>query len=104
MDVSDGNVNSDGLYCECDITATITDLYSDMAMTPANNPLLFLNNSSLVEFLATSCGLNLIESQLKTKAATLWNNTVSNVIDTPSNVMGKVTEAMDSVIFSFLGL
>jgi hypothetical protein len=104
MDVSDGNVNSDGLYCECDVTASITDLYSDVAMTPANNPILFMNNTSLVDFLATACGLNLIQSQLKTKASMLWNNTISNIKDTPSNVIGKVTEAMDEAIFSFLGL
>ena len=104
MDVADGNVNSDGLYTEVDITATITDLYSDMAMTPANNPLLFLNNTSLVNFLGTTCGLNLIQSQLKEKVSMIWNNTVANVKDTPSNIMDNITQSIDNVIMSFTGL
>lgn len=104
MDVGDGNVNSDGLYTEVDVTATITDLYSDMAMTPANNPLLFLNNTSLVNFLGTTCGLNLIQSQLTEKVSMIWNNTVSNVKDTPSNIMDNITQSIDNVIMSFTGL
>ena len=104
MDVTDGNVNSDGLYTEIDVTATITDLYSDMAMTPANNPMLFLNNSSLVNFLGTTCGLNLINSQLEEKVSMIWNNTVSNVKDTPSNVMNNITQSIDNIIMSFTGL
>lgn len=104
MDVTDGNVNSDGLYTEVDVTATITDLYSDMAMTPANNPLLFLNNTSLVNFLGTTCGLNLIQSQLKEKASMIWNNTVSNIKDTPSNVMDNITQSIDNIIMNFTGL
>ena len=104
MDVTDGNVNSDGLYTEVDITATITDLYSDMAMTPANNPLLFLNNTSLVNFLGTTCGLNLIQSQLKEKASLIWNNTISNIKDTPSNVMDNITQNIDNIIMNFTGL
>ena len=104
MDVTDGNVNSDGLYTEIDVTATITDLYSDMAMTPANNPMLFLNNSSLVNFLGTTCGLNLINSQLKEKVSMVWNNTVANIKDTPSNVMDNITQGIDDIIMKFTGL
>ena len=104
MDVTDGNVNSDGLYTEIDVTATITDLYSDMSMTPANNPMLFLNNSSLVNFLGTTCGLNLINSQLKEKVSMIWNNTVSNIKDTPSNVMDNITQGIDDILMKFTGL
>ena len=104
MDVTDGNVNSDGLYTEIDVTATITDLYSDMAMTPANNPMLFLNNSSLVNFLGTTCGLNLINSQLKEKVSMVWNNTVANIKDTTSNVMDNITQGIDDIIMKFTGL
>lgn len=102
--VSEGNVNNDGLYTEVDVNVTITELYSDMALSPANNPALFLNNSSLVEFLATSCGLDLLESQLDEKVSMLWNQTVELISDMPSTVMGKITEKMDEALLSFIGI
>ena len=96
--------NIDGLPTEMDVTINIADLYSDLAMTPSNNPVLFVNNSSLVEYLGTTCGLNLIDSQFSTKVSNLWNNIKNAVTDIPDNAISKVTEAMDEAIYSFTGL
>ena len=96
--------NIDGLPTEMDVTINIADLYSDLAMTPSNNPVLFVNNSSLVEYLGTTCGLNLIDSQFSTKISNLWNNIKNAVTDIPDNAISKVTEAMDDAIYSFTGL
>lgn len=96
--------NMDGLPTEMDVTLNIADLYSDLSMTPSNNPVLFVNNSSLVEYLGTTCGLNLIDSQFSTKVSNLWNNIKNAVTDIPDNAISKVTEAMDEAIYSFTGL
>ena len=83
---------------------SITDLYSDMALTPANNPILFANNSSLVEFLATTCGLDLVAPQLSTKVSNLWNSSVNFISNIPKAAIGKVTENFDRLIASITGL
>ena len=98
------NRNVDGLCQEMTITLGITDLYSDLTMTPASNPVLFCNNSSLIEYLAINCGLDLIDSQFSTKASLVWNNLKNSVTDIPDNVMSKVGEEMDDMIYKFTGL
>ena len=96
--------NADGMSTEVTVTLTIADLYSDMALAPANDPLMFVNNSSLVEFLATTCGLDLVEPQLKTKVSNLWNTSKSFVKDIPKTAMGKVSENFDRIAAAFTGL
>lgn len=96
--------NVDGLSTEVSVSISIADLYSDMALTPGNNPILFANNSSLVEYLGTTCGLDLVDPQLTTKVSNIWNNAVSLVQDIPKTAMGTVTESFDRVISAFNGL
>ena len=96
--------NVDGLSTEVTVNLSITDLYSDMALTPANNPILFANNSSLVEFLATTCGLDLVAPQLSTKVSNLWNSSVNFISNIPKAAIGKVTENFDRLIASITGL
>lgn len=96
--------NVDGLCTEVTVTLSIADLYSDMALSPANDPILFANNSSLVEFLATTCGLDLVEPQLSTKVSNIWNSSVNFVKNIPKTAMGKVTENLDRVVAAFTGL
>ena len=96
--------NVDGLVTEVTVTLGITDLYSDIALSPANNSVLFANNTSLVEFLATTCGLDLVEPQISKKISNFWNMSVNTVAQLPKTAMGKVTEDIDRVIASFTGL
>lgn len=96
--------NVDGLATEVTVNLNITDLYSDIALSPANNPVLFANNTSLVEFLATTCGLDLVEPQISKKISNMWNMSVNTVAYLPKTAMGRVTEDIDRVIASFTGL
>lgn len=97
----EGSINTDGLFTECEVTATITDLYSDMTLTPANNPVLFANNASLVEFLATTCGLNLVESQIEKKYSNLFKNVTNTVSEAPKNAVGSFMEKADKFMNKF---
>ena len=96
--------NVDGLATEVTVNLTITDLYSDIALSPANDSVLFANNTSLVEFLATTCGLDLVEPQISKKISNMWNMSVNTVAYLPKTAMGRVTEDIDRVIASFTGL
>jgi hypothetical protein len=96
--------NIDTTPMEITVRMSIADLYTDVALTPPNDTVAFANNSPLLEFLATSCGLDLVDSNLATKATVLWNNATTSFTDIPSNVMGKVTESFNRAIASFTGL
>lgn len=103
------NENEDGFSIdntpmEVRVSLGITDLYSDMALTPPGDPLLFVSNSSLVDFLATTCGLDLMQPQLEKKVRSMWNMTVTNFKDIPSTAFGKVAEALDWAVSSWARL
>ena len=86
----------DGLPNEVDVTLTIADLYTDLMLTPSYSPLQFINNASLVEFLATNCGLS-ITKPLMVKKYESMINLIKNKIDSiPSTVGSKVNETIQN--------
>lgn len=97
----DDSRNVDGLPSEVSVTLDITDLYSDLTMTPSSDPILFVNNSSLIEYLAINCGLDLVDNQFSTKVSLIFNNIKVNSKEVGSNVISKITEAMDDLMYSF---
>ncbi len=88
------SMSVEGLPSEVDVDIDLTDLYSGIQMSSADNPLLFMCNSSLQEFLAVNCGLSLIDSSFKTKFKNLANNLARIALDKP----GQVTQAIDESI------
>ena len=94
----------DGLPSEVDVTLNIVDLYSDLTMNKQSDPILFVNNSSLIEYLATNCGLSIVAPNLEAKTK-LTVNTITNAFkDIPSNVTSGIIEAIDNEISKFTGL
>ena len=61
------NWTVEGLPNEVDVTLDIADLYTSLSMTPQSSPMMFINNSSLVEYLAINCGLSVTQPNLSTK-------------------------------------
>lgn len=104
IESNDDARNVDGLCSDIKVTLDITDLYSDLTMTPASDPILFCNNSSLIEYLAINCGLDLIDAQFSTKVSLFMNSVVEGLKDIPDNVFGKLTEELDEAIYSWSGL
>lgn len=96
--------NDDGLYMGAVVTLSVQDLYPDISMTPASNPITFVHNSSLIEYLATKCGLNLLESQFSTKVNLLINTLSNFVPDKVDTIVSTITEQMDEIIQSYTGL
>lgn len=94
----------DGLPNEVDVTVTVTDLYSDLSMSPQSSPLLFVNNSSLIEYLAVTCGLSVTSPQLSKKAELILNTTSNAIKDVPVTVGSYVTEFIDNTIADWTGL
>lgn len=99
-----GAFSVDGLPTEIDVTVSIKDLYSDLSMSPQSSPILFVNNSSLIEYLATTCGLSLITPNIEQRLEMIVNAVTNAFFDIDDNIMSGITEAVDKFTMDFLGL
>lgn len=94
----------EGLPSEVDVTLDIVDLYSGIQMSNSTSPLLFMNNSSLIEYLAVSCGLSLISPNIEKKYQLIANSFVSVLFDVPTNIKTRINESIISKLNSWLKL
>ena len=102
--VSSESWTTDGLPNEVDCSLQIQDLYSDLAMSPSTDPTLFVNNGSMIDYLATVSGLSLIEPQISKKVGMYVTAFKNAVTDIPSNAIATVSTAMDRKLQSFVTL
>ena len=98
------SLSVDGLPTEVDVTLQIKDLYSDLAMSPQSSPIMFVNNSSLIEFLATNCGLSLISPNIKKRMELTLGTIAESITSIPDNISSAIKEAVDNQITAFTGL
>ena len=96
--VSPESWTNDGFPSEVDVTLEIIDLYSDLTMSPQSSPLMFINNTSLIEYIATTCGLNLIQPQLQMRLNYTIQTIVNAFADIPENVMSYATGKIDEIL------
>lgn len=89
-----------GLPNEVDVTIQIADLYSDLMMSPSNEPTKFLQNSSLIEYIATNCGLDLTSPNLSLKWAKTMNVYINSIKDIPTNAIVPMQERLANFIRS----
>lgn len=101
--VSEQSWTVDGMPNEIDVQFTITDLYSDLTMSPQENPVLFLQNTSLIEYLSNTCGMSLVTPQISTKIKTAINTIKNRFTDVPQNVYNVFQENISSAIRAATG-
>lgn len=89
-----------GLPSEVDVNISIVDLYSNLMLSPANAPVQFLQNSSLIEYIATSCGLDLTSPNFDLKMKNVINTTVNSFKDIPTNIKSTVDEKFNEFLSS----
>lgn len=96
--------NIDGLPNEVDVSLEVDDLYSDLSITPQSSPTMFVNNSSLVEFLAVNCGLSLTAPNIHKKTQMIINVLSNAIGDIPDNAVNYIQTKIDEKIASFTSL
>ena len=94
----------EGLPTEVDVTLSIVDLYSDLTMTPSSAPVRFGQNTSLIEYLATNCGISLTSPNIQKKVDLIYSNVTSSFRDIPSTIKSVVNESLMSSINDFFSL
>jgi hypothetical protein len=71
-----------------------------MSMTPEQNVRLFFQNQSLIEFLATSCGIDLVKPELKMKADLIRNLAFNYFTELPRRAYEDVAGAIRTRVFN----
>ena len=85
----------DGLPTAVDVELTIEDLYSSLYMSSTTQPVLFAQNSSLIEYLGTISGMNLITPKLVKKVEMIISNTVNTFKDIPGNAGSLILDTIE---------
>ena len=96
----------DNLPNEMKVTLNVKDLYSDMSITPRGDLALFLSNSSLIEYIATNCGINLITPQIRNRIE-LIVTAVKQKFDLESNldnVSNSIFQSLDDWVSAIVHL
>lgn len=103
--VNDTVVNTLGVPAEIDVSITITDLYSDLSMSNVDeDPLLFLSNTSLIEYLATTCGLSLVRPNPEQKFQNMLHSMSNALLDIGGNIKQEVVDKLSDLYMGFAGL
>ena len=95
----------DGLPNEVDVTLDIQDLYSDLTMTRGGvgkNAAQFINNASLVDFIATNCGMSLTKPNYELKWNALMNSVVNGFTDVPATIGQNIDEVVTDAAEQFM--
>lgn len=98
------SLSADGLPMEVDVTIEIEDLYSDLSMTPSTSPLRFMHNTSLVEFLATNCGMSLTKPNYEAKFKTILSSIINKFTDIPDDVNITIRTYIEDLLKKFTSL
>ena len=94
----------DGLPMEVDVQLTIKDLYHDLSISSTNDRALFRNNTSLIDYLATLSGLDLVQPQISNKLAMMVNNLTATVRDIDDNVGSLIMDKIERTFSGFITL
>lgn len=98
---NDSSMTIDGLPTEVDVNITLKDLYCELMMTPQSSPLLFINNTSLIEYLAVTCGISLITPNLTRKMEMIVSSFENAIFDIPKNVVSGANETLQNWVMQW---
>lgn len=104
LSIDKNGMTVDGIAQELKVTLNIKDLYSDLMMTPTNKPMLLLSNTSLVDYLAVNCGLDLIMPQMSKKLDYVMNVIQTAFTDIPNNLVMTMTSKLDDIVSNWVKL
>lgn len=100
----DGALSASGLPMSIKVNIGLKDLYSTISMPNTSQPGLFFNNNALIEFLAATCGVDMIEPNIKLKIDTFLSTVAHVVTDIPRNAYDYVVDSLNNVVMRFTGL
>lgn len=95
-----------GLPTAVRIDLTVRDLYSKFMISKASTPAKFFQNNGLIDFLAVTCGVNVVEPNFTLKMRLMMSLYTNAVFDMPSNIYDRLIRGIRNTvtpIFSLTG-
>ena len=93
----------DGYPNEVKVTLNITDLYSDLSMSSPDDAVLFMSNSSLIEYLCTNCGININTPNLSRRVMLLVQGFQDKLSNIGENIYMGIFGHLEDKILSIIG-
>lgn len=90
----DGSWSVDGLPQEVRVSIGVKDLYSNLMITSTSRPRDFMQNQGLIDFLAVTCGVDVVKPNLMLKFETLTSIMLGKVHSLPSDFYKQFIEAI----------
>ena len=100
---NDGNWNVDGLPTSIEITMNIDDLYSDLMISKSTEPFSFFSNSSLMDYLSVTCGIDILKPSIMRKIKLIMNVLANAVSDIPDKIFEKFQQALRRIFNNAAG-
>lgn len=97
----EGYWSSNGLPMKVSCTLQIKELFTAMAMVKTEQPGLFMKNTSLMNFLAVTCGIDITKPNTNLKIKTFISIYTSKVMDMPASIGDKIAEAVAGIMQAF---
>ena len=82
---SDQSWSVDGLPTQVKVSLTVKDLYSRLMLSPSNSPSLFFSNQGMLDFLGSTCGIDLSRPAIELKVKIAMSIFFNRVTDVPTN-------------------
>lgn len=96
--------SASGMPLSIKVNIDIKDLYTALSMPNTTQPGLFFSNDALIEFLSATCGIDMIEPNLKLKIDTFLNTVVHVATDIPRNIYENSVQKLNNIVMRFLGI
>lgn len=75
-----------------------------MSIPPSTSPQLFFKNTSLVEYLAVTCGVDISSPQIDTKMESILTAYFDSVMDIPNNIADNIRQRISNWIRPFISM
>lgn len=92
----------DGLPTQVKVSLTVKDLYSRLMLSPSNSPSLFFSNQGMLDFLGSTCGVDLSRPTIELKVKIAMSIFFNRVTDVPSNWYRSLVGSINNRVRSLL--
>lgn len=92
----------DGLPTQVKVSLTVKDLYSRLMLSPSNSPSLFFSNQGMIDFLGSTCGIDLSRPSIELKVKIAMSIFFNRVTDVPTNWYRSLVGSINNRVRSLL--
>ena len=97
----EGYWSIEGLPTKISCTVRVKELYSTLSMNKTTQYTKFFKNTALMNYLAVTCGVDISRPQLLLKVETMAATLLGGLHDIPSDIKGRIIEAITNMGASF---